>query len=53
MIASSPIIIDVPKGNYDHQTQVTKYEAKYKLAMTMNGTQTFDFNGKPHDHDND
>jgi hypothetical protein len=53
MIATAPIAIDVPKGAYDHSTQITKYQDEYKIAITFNGTQTFDFQGRPHDNDSD
>jgi hypothetical protein len=53
MLATAPMAIDVPKGNYDHSSQVSTYKDNLKLALTMNGTQTFDYQGKPHDADND
>lgn len=53
MIASAPIKIDVPQGTYDHAAQVSTYkEAQYR-PPTWNQTQTYDFQGRPHDADND
>jgi hypothetical protein len=52
MLATAPMTIDVPKSTYDHKAQTSTSNYK-KLAFTMNGTQTFDFNGRPRDADND
>jgi hypothetical protein len=52
MLATAPITIVVPESKYDHRAQVS-VQKNIKLALTLNGTQTFDFNGKPHDNDND
>jgi hypothetical protein len=51
MLATAPMAIDVPKGTYDHKAQVSTHN--FKLALTMNGTQTFDFQGHPRDADSD
>jgi hypothetical protein len=47
------INLDVPKGNYDHASQVSTYK-NMKLALpTFGGTQTYDYSGKPFDNDSD
>lgn len=55
LIASAPITIDVVTPSYDHATQVSASEEQSKTmsTTTFNGTQTFDFQGKPWDADND
>jgi hypothetical protein len=52
MLATAPMAIDVPESRYDHAAQVSVYK-NMKLALTVNGTQTFDFQGKPTDNDSD
>lgn len=51
MIATSPLRIDVEQPNYDHQLQKNISVAYQRI--TYNGTQTFDWNGRPNDSDND
>ena len=55
MLASAPMTIVVPEGNYDHGSQVSTYKSKagMKLAATYSGTQTYSYNGRPYDSDND
>jgi hypothetical protein len=53
MLASAPMTIVVPEGNYDHGSQVSTYKGLTKLALTMNGTQTYGADGHPRDADND
>jgi hypothetical protein len=50
--STSPMAIDVPKSTYDHQAQTSTSTYK-KLAMTINGTQTYGWNGRPMDNDSD
>jgi hypothetical protein len=52
MLATAPITIDVPESKYDHAAQVSVHK-NLKLAMTINGTQTYNATGKPFDNDND
>jgi hypothetical protein len=52
MLATSPMAIDVPESKYDHAAQVSVHK-NLKLAFTMNGTQTYRYDGKPSDADND
>jgi hypothetical protein len=53
MLATAPMTIDIPNGSYDHGSQVSTYNAKTRLAATFNGTQTYRYDGKPYDADND
>jgi hypothetical protein len=56
LIAAQPITLEVVDVNsYDHVTQVSATIAQVKTmsTSTMNGTGTFDFNGKPYDNDSD
>jgi len=50
LIATAPMTIDIPKGSYDHASQTSTYK---KLAFTMNGTQTYNYQGRPSDNDHD
>jgi hypothetical protein len=52
MLAKAPMRIDIPNGSYDHESQVSTY-TKTAQMFTVNGTRTFDTNGKPNDSDND
>lgn len=55
MLATAPMSIDVPKYKYDHGSQVSIYNTKtaqYR-PTTFNGTQTYRFDGRPSDSDND
>lgn len=51
MIATAPMRIDVDVPKYDHQLQKNTVVAYQQI--TFNGTQTFDYNGRPWDADND
>lgn len=51
MIATAPMRIDVEMPKYDHQMQKNAVVAYQQI--TFNGTQTFDYNGRPWDADND
>ena len=51
MIATAPMRIDVDMPKYDHQVQKNTVVAWQQI--TFNGTQTYDYNGRPHDADND
>ncbi len=54
VLATAPIKISLPQGSYDHKTQVSSYkETVAGNGLTYSGTQTFDFNGRPRDNDND
>ena len=53
MIATAPLAIDVPKGTYDHASQVTTYKTAQYRPPTFNGTQTYGVTGRPMDNDND
>ena len=55
MLATSPMIIAVETIKYSHETQQT-YSTDIKLSQrttTWSGTQTFGFDGRPYDSDND
>jgi hypothetical protein len=56
MIATAPIQIkDVEPFKYDHASQQV-VQGEFTTAqkqVTFNGTQTYDFNGRPKDADND
>lgn len=54
LLATAPVRINVPQGSYNHQTQVSSYsDGLTGNGITYNGTQTFDFRGRPNDSDND
>lgn len=55
MLATAPMRIDVAAPSYDHQSQKNISVAEWTTSprVTYNGTQTFDYNGRPHDADND
>lgn len=53
MLATAPMAINVPESKYDHGSQVSIYKDGVKLALTLNGTQTYNFQGKPNDADSD
>ena len=56
MLATSPMqITNVEPFKYDHTTQqaVAGEEIKTARMITFNGTQTFDYSGRPADADND
>lgn len=55
MLATAPMRIDVAAPIYDHQTQKNISVAGWTTpkSLTFNGTQTFDYNGRPSDADND
>ena len=55
LIASEPmaITIDEIQTKYSHDQQTVVSLNDTPVYMTMNGTQTFDFTGKPRDADSD
>lgn len=55
LLASEPVTVEVVDPSYDHATQVsaTVEQVKTMSTTTFNGTQTYDFNGKPRDSDSD
>ena len=57
VLATAPITIQqVEPLKYSHETQSVEATPQIILAqrmITFNGTQTFDFNGRPNDSDND
>ena len=55
MLATAPMTItETEPLKYSHETQQVQTQS-YQVAqrMTMNGTRTYDWNGKPNDSDND
>lgn len=50
---STKIMIQGNEYSVNAQTRFDINERASALTMTMNGTQTFDFQGKPWDADND
>ena len=62
ILATAPAVVVVPEVKYDHLLQVSKQVgvkagqpielAQYR-PPTYNGTQTYSYNGKPMDSDND
>jgi hypothetical protein len=57
MLATAPMTITATELlNYSHKTQQIEaqgYEVAQYRPMTIGGTRTFDFNGRPNDSDND
>jgi hypothetical protein len=57
LLTAEPVRLEVPDMTYNHSTQTSTVRAgvdnRTKLALTMNGTQTYAFNGRPYDADND
>lgn len=55
ILASAPAIVEVDTtAKYDHSTQVVEARLDGKaIGYTYSGTQTYDYNGRPHDSDND
>ena len=55
MLATAPATIDVPPTTYSHAEQgSSEPTAQYRTStFTANGTQTFDWNGRPNDSDSD
>jgi hypothetical protein len=47
--------IDVPETVYDHGSQMSSFvgDAFAASMLTWNATRTYDWNGRPHDSDND
>lgn len=46
--------INIGESEYSHELQVRAYKRKNdELGFTMNGTQTFGYDGRPNDSDND
>ena len=62
ILATAPTVVTVPEVKYDHVLQVSRQVevnsgqpvqvAQYQQP-TFNGTQTYDYQGKPRDSDND
>lgn len=56
MLATSPMIIAVEPIKYSHEAQQAQSSdiqlAQYR-PITSSGTQTFGFDGRPYDSDND
>jgi hypothetical protein len=52
MLATVPLKIDVDKPTYSHVEQKQIQVAQIK-QITWNGTQTYNFQGRPSDSDND
>jgi hypothetical protein len=54
LIATAPMTVIVPEMQYNHGTQMVErpVEEIYQ-SRTWNGTQTFDWQGRPNDSDND
>ena len=55
VIATAPIRVDVPEVAYNHEQQVSVSLASNQTTgySTWNATQTFDYQGRPYDSDND
>jgi hypothetical protein len=54
ILSVTPATINVPAAQYNHATQGAEVVAQYQTSTTTyNGTQTYDFNGRPNDADND
>lgn len=55
LIATAPMTVIVPENNnYSHETQMSAKSAEEIYQQrTWNGTQTFDWQGRPNDSDND
>jgi len=57
MLATAPMAITATDPlKYSHETQQVQtqsYQVAQYRPMTIGGTRTFDFNGKPNDSDND
>ena len=50
---SKKINIETIEYSPDTQTRFVLTESSSALSITWNGTQTYDFNGRPRDADND
>ena len=57
LLAMNPVSINAEQLSYDHEAQMNvNAEGVYANTLsstTFNGTQTFDYEGKPFDSDND
>lgn len=57
LLASPPAKIDLPEMSYDHRSQTTVITGQIQEAQfrprTWSGTQTFNFQGRPNDSDDD
>lgn len=51
MLVTTPLKIEVEQPKYSHAEQ-KQIVAQYR-PITFNGTQTYDYNGRPRDADND
>ena len=56
-LTAEPVRLDIPDFTYSHSTQTSvikgNLDKRFKLALTMMGTQTYNFQGRPSDNDND
>jgi hypothetical protein len=54
ILSITPASINVRTPSYDHASQGAEVVAQYQTSTTtINGTQTFDFQGRPNDADAD
>ena len=55
-LASTPEYLETAQSNFDYSTQKNTASSPLMSGMgtpTFNGTQTFDYNGRPSDSDQD
>ena len=53
-LSQAPIKIDIGESHYSSETQSRVYASHIEpLTFTMNGTQTYRYDGRPSDSDND
>jgi hypothetical protein len=52
MLATSPMSLTTEPTTYSHEQQMSSVKSG-TLSFTMNGTRTYDFQGKPNDADAD
>ena len=62
ILATAPTVVTVPEVKYDHVLQVSRQvevksgqpvQVAQYTQPTIHGTQTYDYQGKPRDSDND
>ena len=56
ILATAPVTIDLASTTYDHVTQLAVAPDGQLIGTgtaTINGTQTFDYQGRPRDSDGD
>ncbi len=52
--AETAVRIDIGESEYSHDLQIRSYKKKNdELGLTLNGTQTYAYNGRPSDADAD